>query len=124
MRTVYITSVLVLLTASGMAAAAISTERSGSKSRPNLSERDTALYTLPQNAKDALARAAAIEATKLGFTYGPAVAGGPYYPAGVLGVAKAAADSASLQLEVAPELLLAGNDSVAAAATGLLSDKV
>ncbi|KAJ4390851.1 hypothetical protein N0V93_004450 [Gnomoniopsis smithogilvyi] len=81
-----------------------------------------AAYTLPQDSSDPLDRAAAILTTQLGFTYGAAVAGGPYYPSGALGTVKAAADQAAIQLEVLPETALSATDTAAATA-GALVDK-
>lgn len=86
-------------------------------------ERAATAYTLPQNSKDPLGRAGAIAVTKVGFTYGAAVAGGPFYPSGALGLVKTAADQAAIQLEVLPEGALAAKDTAAATA-GALLDKV
>lgn len=80
-------------------------------------------YTLPQDSSDPLGRAAAIITTQLGFTYGTAVAGGPYYPSGALGLVKTAADQVAIQLEVVPEGALSATDTAAATA-GALIDKV
>lgn len=90
---------------------------------PPLVERAAAAYTLPQNASQPAARTAALVVTQLGFTYGTAVAGGPYFPSGVLGTARAAADGVDIQLEVVPEVGLSTKDAAAATADGLL-DKV
>lgn len=86
-------------------------------------ERAATTYTLPQDSSDPLVRAAAIEVTQLGFTYGAAVAGGPYYPSGALGLVKTAADQVAIQLEVLPEGALSAKDTAAATA-GALLDKV
>lgn len=83
----------------------------------------SAAYTLPQDSIDPLGRATALITTQLDFTYGPAVAGGPYYPSGALGIAKAAADQVAIQLEVVPEGALSATDTAAATA-GALVDKV
>lgn len=74
-------------------------------------------FSLPQNASDPVARAAAIRATQAGFFYGNAVAGGPSYPSGLLGDAKVAEDVAAEQLEALPEIALITDDSTIAAAT-------
>ena len=73
-------------------------------------------YTIPQNSDDKAARAAAIKVTQAGFLYGPPVAGGPYFPSGVLGIARAAADQAEIQLDLVPELALAALDDTKATA--------
>lgn len=80
-------------------------------------------YTLPKDSHDPVGRAAALGVTRAGFTYGPAVAGGPYYPSGVLGTAKAAADLASLQADLTAEDILTAEDSALALA-GSLAGKV
>ncbi|KUI65625.1 Linoleate 11-lipoxygenase [Cytospora mali] len=79
-------------------------------------------YTLPQDSSDPIARAAALAVTQAGFTYGPPVAGGPYYPSGVLGTAKAAADLAALQEDLTAEEVLTGEDS-SLATVGSLAGK-
>lgn len=76
-----------------------------------------ASYTLPQHASDPLVRALAIDATRAGFSYGAAVAGGPYYPTGLLGDAKVAEDVAAEQTEGLPEMTLITEDGVVATAT-------
>lgn len=80
-------------------------------------------YTLPKDSHDPLERAAALAVTRAGFTYGPAVAGGPYYPSGVLGTVKAAADLAALQADLTPEDILTAEDSAQAIA-GNVAGKV
>lgn len=80
-------------------------------------------YTLPQDSSDPIARAAAIAVTQVGFTYGPPVAGGPYYPSGILGSARAAADLAELQSDLTAEEVLTAEDSALATA-GSLAGKV
>lgn len=76
----------------------------------------TAGYSLPQHATSPLLRALAIDDTRDGFIYGASVGGGPFYPAGVLGLAKDAVDVAAEGLESAAELALTTADEVAAAA--------
>lgn len=61
-------------------------------------------FSLPQNDSGSLARSLAIATKQAGYLYGPPVAGGPYFPTGLLGVAKAAADQAEIQLDEAPVL--------------------
>lgn len=80
-------------------------------------------YTLPKDSLDPLGRAAALAVTRAGFTYGPPVAGGPYYPSGVLGSARAAADLATLQADLTAEEILTAEDSASATA-GSLAGKV
>lgn len=75
-----------------------------------------AAYSIPQKAVFPLARALAIDVTRDGFTYGPSVGGGPFYPAGLLGLAKNAVDVAAEGIESAAELVLTTADQVAAAA--------
>ena len=60
------------------------------------------LYSLPQNGSNSLTRALDIVTKQVGYLYGPPVAGGPYFPTGALGLAKAAADQAEIELEEAP----------------------
>lgn len=74
-------------------------------------------YTLPQHASLPLVRALAVDATRAGFNYGAAVAGGPYYPTGLLGDAKVAVDVATEQTEALPEIALTAEDGTVAAAT-------
>lgn len=59
---------------------------------------EVASYEIPQRASDPASRQEAINATRTGFLYGPAVAGGPLYPTGPLGNAKVAADIACVTL--------------------------
>lgn len=75
-------------------------------------------YSIPQHAVLPLARALAIDVTRNGFTYGPSVGGGPFYPAGLLGLAKDAVDVAAEGIESAAELALTTADEVVAAAAG------
>lgn len=73
-------------------------------------------YSLPQDSGDPAARSAELDATRVGYEYGPPVAGGPFYPSGELGAAKGAADLASLQADLTPQEALVGKDAAAAAA--------
>ena len=68
-------------------------------------------YSLPSNGLDSLERSLAIVTKQAGYLYGPAVAGGPYFPTGVLGLARVAADQADLQLDLVPELALSALDA-------------
>lgn len=61
-------------------------------------------YSLPQNNSGSLTRSLDITTKQAGYLYGPPVAGGPYFPTGVLGLAKVAADQAEIQLDEAPIL--------------------
>ncbi|KAJ4417863.1 hypothetical protein N0V82_005920 [Gnomoniopsis sp. IMI 355080] len=80
--------------------------------------RNVASYSLPQRAALPLARALAIDVTRNGFTYGPSVGGGPFYPVGLLGLAKDAVDVAAEGIESAAELALTTADELAAASAG------
>ena len=73
-------------------------------------------FTITQNAPDPFTRAAAIDVVRLSFLYGPPVAGGPYFPTGTLGTAKAAADQLGLQADGTPELTGAALDDTVATA--------
>lgn len=77
---------------------------------------NVAAYSIPQKAVLPLARSLAIDVTRAGFTYGPSVAGGPFYPSGLLGLAKNAVDVAAEGIESAAELVLTTADQLAAAA--------
>ena len=59
-------------------------------------------FSLPQNDSGALTRSLDIITKQLGYLYGPPVAGGPFFPTGVLGLAKVAADQVEIQLDEAP----------------------
>lgn len=72
-------------------------------------------YSLPQQATLPLARALAISITRDGFTYGSSVGGGPFYPTGLLGVAKDAVDVTAEGLDSVAELTLTTADEVTAA---------
>ena len=61
-------------------------------------------YSLPQNDKTPLLRAAAVLVKRNTFLYGPPVAGGPYFPTGPLGLAKVATDQAEIQADLIPEI--------------------
>jgi hypothetical protein len=63
-------------------------------------------YTITQNSKDPIIRAANLAIVRSSFLYGSPIAGGPYYPSGVLGLAKDVKDVADIQLELTPELAL------------------
>lgn len=102
---------------------AIPFEKRPETASSQFAERAATTYTLPQDSSNPLGRAAAIAITQLGFTYGAAVAGGPYYPSGALGLSKAAADQVAIQLEVVPEGLLSGDDTLRATADAVF-DKV
>lgn len=66
-------------------------------------------YEIPQNATNPL-RQQAINKTREEFLYGPAVAGGPFYPTGSQGRAKVAADIADVQRETTPNTALVQQD--------------
>lgn len=126
MHTFYRINILGSITLLNLcSAAAIVEKKNGFHASSHPLERAAAAasYTLPQNSNDPVLRAAALGATRLGFTYGAPVAGGPYYPSGALGIARAVEDQAAIQLEVLPEGALAAKDTAAATA-GALLDKV
>ncbi|KAJ4388073.1 hypothetical protein N0V93_008678 [Gnomoniopsis smithogilvyi] len=76
-------------------------------------------YSIPQHAVLPLARALAIDVIRNGFTYGSPVGGGPYYPAGLVGLAKVAVDVTAEEMESAAELALTTTDEVTATAPGI-----
>ena len=61
-------------------------------------------YTITQNAPKPRLRAAGIETKREGFLYGPPVAGGPFFPDGPLGQARAAVDQINIQRDLGPQL--------------------
>jgi hypothetical protein len=75
---------------------------------------NSSAYTIPQNSDNSTGRAADILIKQAGFTYGPPVAGGPYFPTGVLGLAKVAVDNAEQQLDLVPETAGTALDTTAA----------
>ncbi len=78
---------------------------------PTLHDRALDPYTLPQNDSSSLTRSLDITTKQLGYLYGPPVAGGPYFPTGVLGLAKVAADQVEIQLDEAPVLAATAVDA-------------
>lgn len=74
-------------------------------------------FTLPQNDPLPFLRKFAIAATANGFRYGPAMAGGPYYPMGTVAAMKIAQDVFNENLELLPETSQATTDSTYAALT-------
>ena len=73
-------------------------------------------YAITQNSKSPALRATELAVKKATFNYGSPVAGGPYFPAGILGTARAALDQAFIQEDLVPELALAVADAASAAA--------
>lgn len=73
-------------------------------------------YAITQKSSNPLTRAAGIDLKRLGFLYGPPVAGGPYYPNGPLGLARDALDQADIQADLNPELANAALDDAKATA--------
>lgn len=71
---------------------------------------DAVAYEIPQHNASYALRQRAINATREGFLYGPAVAGGPLYPTGPKGQAKVAADIADVQRETSPNTALVQQD--------------
>jgi arachidonate 15-lipoxygenase (second type) / 8-lipoxygenase (S-type) len=74
-------------------------------------------YSLPQTDNASLARAADIALKQVGYLYGPPVGGGPYFPSGLLGTAKAAADQVEIQMDEAPILAASSSDAAESAAS-------
>ncbi|KAK3073922.1 hypothetical protein LTR53_004050 [Teratosphaeriaceae sp. CCFEE 6253] len=73
-------------------------------------------YTITQHSGYPVLRSTELLAKQAAFIYGPPVAGGPSYPTGALGLAKIAADLAAIEADLAPELVGALLDGVAAVA--------
>lgn len=73
-------------------------------------------YTITQNSKTPILRATELATKKATFLYGPAVAGGPYFPTGAYGLLRVALDQAFIQEDLVPELALAAADAAAATA--------
>ncbi|KIW10388.1 hypothetical protein PV08_11350 [Exophiala spinifera] len=99
-------SLLLVLSLGGSEVASVAIQRA-----PRLQERAPNGYLLPQNDSHALLRSTDILTKQAGYLYGPPVAGGPYFPSGVLGVAKAAADQVEIQLDEAPILAATAVDA-------------
>lgn len=68
-------------------------------------------YTITQNSKSSLLRSVNLGLVRTNFQYGPSVGGGPFYPSGLLGLAKAALDVVDFYSEFTPELALTGIDA-------------
>ena len=79
-------------------------------------------YSLPSNDSFSLTRSLDIVTKQLGYLYGPPVAGGPYFPTGVLGLAKVAADGAAITLDEAPELVASALDTTDSTTSAALSN--
>jgi hypothetical protein len=79
-----------------------------------LNSLQTAPYTIPQKSTSPIIRAANLGIVRTAFLYGPPLAGGPFYPTGLLGIAKTALDFANIQTDLTPELALAGLDAAKA----------
>lgn len=65
---------------------------------------------------NATARSVGVLLKQAAFLYGAPVAGGPYFPTGVLGLAHVAADQALIELELVPQTTLVGLDMISSAA--------
>ncbi|EOO04024.1 putative manganese lipoxygenase protein [Phaeoacremonium minimum UCRPA7] len=68
-------------------------------------------YSIATESSDPIIRAANLDIIRDAFLYGDAVGGGPYYPSGILGIAKDVLDITNIQLDLTPQILLAINDS-------------
>ncbi|KAJ4387874.1 hypothetical protein N0V93_008477 [Gnomoniopsis smithogilvyi] len=109
-------NVLLLLGLQGTNGAVIVTPRAQeTESAPKLVGRQPSTsYKLPQQDSNGTTRAAALATTQAGFLYGPPIAGGPAYPSGAIGNSTAAADLASLDVELVAERTMAYEDAALA----------
>ncbi|KAH8658057.1 lipoxygenase [Xylariales sp. PMI_506] len=71
-------------------------------------------YSIPQNCEDASTRATNLETVRSHFLYGAAVAGGPFYPSGDLGIAKDVLDISNIQTDLVAQIELAEVDDARA----------
>lgn len=83
--------------------AEITNPRSGPTASATASATYTGWYAIPQKGIPA-GRADAIEVKRQNFGYGPAVAGGPFFPNGTLGNTLVANDIATFQSETGPQM--------------------
>ncbi|CAD0096231.1 unnamed protein product [Aureobasidium vineae] len=95
-------------------AAGISNPRTGSTTSATASSAATGWYAIPQKNIPAN-RAGAISDKQKNFGYGPAVAGGPYFPNGTLGNTLIQNDISSLQNETGPQRSASDSDEAMAA---------
>ncbi|KAI4722833.1 Lipoxygenase [Aureobasidium sp. EXF-10727] len=112
-------STKVATTSSGAAkissgAAGISNPRTGPTTSTTASATATGWYAIPQKGIPAN-RAAAISDKQKNFGYGPAVAGGPFFPNGTLGNTLIQNDIASLHAEAGPQRNASSSDEAMAA---------
>lgn len=68
------------------------------------------LLTAPYTTTTSFTRGLILATVRLNFRYGPPVAGGPYYPTGLLGNAKVVQDAANLEQDLVPRLAAATLD--------------
>ncbi|KAH0149902.1 Lipoxygenase, partial [Aureobasidium melanogenum] len=94
-------------------AAEITNPRTGPTISATASATYNGWYAIPQKGIPA-GRAEAIEFTRQNFGYGPAVAGGPFFPNGTLGNTLVAIDVATFQSETGPQMSDTSSDVVKA----------
>lgn len=71
-------------------------------------------FEITQDSKTPDLRAAGVDTKRATFLYGPAVAGGPFYPIGPLALMKKGADLTAVQVDEAPQLTGATTDQMEA----------
>ncbi|KAH0278235.1 Lipoxygenase, partial [Aureobasidium melanogenum] len=94
-------------------AAEITNPRTGPTASAATSATYTGWYAIPQKGIP-VGRAEAISLTRQNFGYGPAVAGGPFFPNGTLGNTLVALDIATFQSETGPQMSDTTSDIVKA----------
>ncbi|KAG9943807.1 Lipoxygenase, partial [Aureobasidium melanogenum] len=94
-------------------AAEITNPRTGPTASATASATYTGWYAIPQKGIP-VGRAEAISLTRQNFGYGPAVAGGPFFPNGTLGNTLVALDIATFQSETGPQMSDTTSDIVKA----------
>ncbi|KAI5247638.1 Lipoxygenase [Aureobasidium subglaciale] len=92
-------------------ATAISNPRTGSTTSTSASGSATNWYAIPQRAALPANRTNAIALKQQNFQYGPAVAGGPYFPTGSLGTTLINADISKLQAETSLQQSASSQDN-------------
>lgn len=85
------------------------------ETRQNDSDPVDSPYSIPQDSSSPL-RAAGVSTKQKDFTYGPGIGGGPFSPAGPLGIAAIKRDSAIYQKEGGNQLQLTQAENASAAA--------
>lgn len=85
------------------------------ETRQNNNDTGDSPYSIPQDSPSPL-RAAGVSTKQKDFTYGPGIGGGPFSPAGPLGIAAIKRDSAIYQKEGGNQLQLTQAENASAAA--------